>query len=65
MNNKLYTYDEALTEFTKSVGDFKNQTSRVPARANSPKDVEAYATKVYNEKFKDALHPSVLDQYKS
>jgi hypothetical protein len=64
MKNKRYTYEDVLGSFQAEVEDFKNQVARVPARVNDPKDVELHAGKIYQEKYKDALHPSVLDQYK-
>lgn len=63
-NNKHYTHEEVLGAFQEEVANFKNQIARIPSRDNSRGEVERYAKEIFKERYKDALHLSVLDQYK-
>jgi hypothetical protein len=65
LKKKVYTYEEVLGQFQGQVERFKNDSARVPSRNASAEDIEKYAVKLHREEFKDALNPSVIDQYKA
>ena len=64
-NNKVYTYDNIIGEFNKAVDDFKNAGQRIPSRSTSPSEVEQYASKLHYDQYRDVLHPSVIDKYRT
>lgn len=61
---RKYTYEELLGMFRKEVSCHKNDADRVPARANDPWGTYHFAQKLYEAVYKDALHPSVVDEFK-
>lgn len=63
--SKTYTYEEVLSEFNSEIKRFINNSQRVAARKEMSKsEVLQHATKIWKTKYKDALHESVLDNYK-
>lgn len=64
MNKYTYTHNEIVTEFNKTVKDYINSCDRVSNRVCSKEDVYNFAKKLYNDKYKKALHNEILNQYK-
>lgn len=63
--SRKYTYEEVLGQFHKDVDQHVNDASRVPARKPVDKiEKLLMAGRVYNDKYRDVLHNSVLDKYK-
>lgn len=64
MREKTYTHEEVESSFHKEVRLSKQDSQRVPARSSLKEAVYQTALSIFNTRYRDALHPSVLNRYR-
>lgn len=64
MKKELKTIEDVIGEFNDRMVRYKNDVARVPGRTETNADIEAYARKIYKEKYATVLHPYILDPYR-